>query len=90
MSTSANGPVSGLENGQASRQWHRPPMLIPDARWRWGLGIGAAVYLVLALASVEVNIARITEGLERGWRFVEGFLSPDFVTRWRDMSKGLV
>ena len=86
----ANGPVSGLDNGQASRQWRRPPMLIPDARWRWGLGTGAIVYLVLALASVDVNMARIAEGLERGWRFVEGFLSPDFVTRWRDISKGLV
>ena len=65
-------------------------MLIPDRRWRWGIGIGALLYLALALASVEVDAARIAEGLERGWRFVQGFLAPDFTTRWRDISQGLV
>jgi len=29
-------------------------------------------------------------GVERGQRFVSGFLQPDFTTRWRDISNGLV
>lgn len=72
------------------RRWKRPPRLIPDARLRWALGIGAIVYLALAISSVEVDGARIAEGLERGWRFVQGFLTPDFTSRWRDISQGLV
>jgi phosphonate transport system permease protein len=36
------------------------------------------VYLVLAIGSVEVNWARVQVGLERGQRFIMGFLQPDF------------
>jgi phosphonate transport system permease protein len=52
--------------------------------------IGILVYLVLAVGSVEVNWARVYDGLERGQRFVMGFLQPDFTSRWRDISQGLV
>jgi phosphonate transport system permease protein len=48
------------------------------------------VYLVLAVGSVEVNWARVYDGLERGQRFIMGFLQPDFTSRWRDISQGLV
>jgi phosphonate transport system permease protein len=70
--------------------WRRPPVMVKDARLRWGLRIGALVWFVLAVASIEVNWLRVWEGLDRGWRFVEGFLTPDFTTRWRDISEGLV
>lgn len=70
------------------RQWRRPP-LIADARLRWALGLGALLYLGLALASLEVNWARVSEGLVRGWRFVEGFLQPDFSSRSDDILLGL-
>ena len=58
--------------------------------WRRGLGIAAVAYLALALSTVEVDWGRVAEGMERGWRFVQGFLAPDFTTRWRDISQGLV
>ena len=70
--------------------WTRPPVMIRDARLRWAVRIGAAVWLVLALNSIEVNWLRVWEGLDRGWRFIEGFLAPDFTSRWRDISQGLV
>jgi phosphonate transport system permease protein len=70
--------------------WRRPPTLIRSARWRWIVYGGALVYLVLALGTVDVNWARIAEGWERGMRFVGGFLQPDFTSRWRDISQGLV
>jgi phosphonate transport system permease protein len=57
---------------------------------RWGLLIGAALYLVLAIGSVEINWARLVVGMERGQRFIMGFLQPDFSSRWRDISTGLV
>ena len=76
--------------GPHPRTWKRPPVLV-HRRWlRWTLGLGALVYLVLATSSVEVDGQRISEGLERGLRFVQGFLQPDFTSRWRDISQGLV
>jgi phosphonate transport system permease protein len=71
-------------------RWHRPPVLIRDARWRWAIYLGAALYLVLAIGSVEVNWARAAAGLERGARFAQGFLAPDFTSRWTDIQRGLV
>jgi phosphonate transport system permease protein len=73
----------------AGRPWRRPPLLIRDRRWRWGIWIFALVYLALAISSVEVNWTRVYEGLERGWRFLQGFLVPDFTSRWRDIGSGL-
>jgi len=71
------------------RRWRRPPLLIKDDRWRRVIYGGFLVYLLLALASVEVDPARIAAGLERGWRFVEGFLTPDFTSRAGDIWRGL-
>ena len=62
----------------APRRWRRPPLLIKNDRTRRLIYGGALIYLVLAFASVEVDPARIAAGLERGWRFVQGFLTPDF------------
>ncbi|MBY8974277.1 phosphonate ABC transporter, permease protein PhnE [Rhodobacteraceae bacterium NNCM2] len=70
--------------------WRRPPQIIRDRRWRIAVQIAIVVYLVLAIGSVEVNWLRVAEGLERGQRFVMGFLQPDFSSRWKDISQGLV
>ncbi|MBN9317883.1 MAG: phosphonate ABC transporter, permease protein PhnE [Devosia sp.] len=70
--------------------WRRPPQIFTDRRWRIALQIGALVYLVFALGTLDVNWARIADGAERGLRFVAGFLQPDFTSRWRDISIGLV
>lgn len=71
-----------------SRRWRRPP-LISDARLRWAIYGGSLLYLVLATASVDVNWLRVYEGLERGWRFIQGFLLPDFTSRWEDILLGM-
>jgi phosphonate transport system permease protein len=71
-------------------RWRRPPVLIKARHWRVIVFGGIALYLVLALGTLEVNWARMAEGWERGLRFVGGFLQPDFTTRWRDISTGLV
>jgi len=70
--------------------WRRPPQILKDPVWRPVVQVGIVVYLVLAVATLEVNWLRVWEGLDRGWRFVEGFLTPDFTSRWRDISAGLV
>ncbi|MGV1788036.1 MULTISPECIES: phosphonate ABC transporter, permease protein PhnE [Agrobacterium] len=69
--------------------WRRPPLFIRNAGMRWLVYGGALVYFLLATASIDVNWARAYEGLDRGWRFLQGFLVPDFTTRWRDIVAGL-
>ncbi|ODN69155.1 phosphonate ABC transporter, permease protein PhnE [Methylobrevis pamukkalensis] len=72
------------------RRWRRPPLLIANPVLRYSVYGGVLVYLVLAISSVEVNWTRIYEGLDRGLRFIEGFLVPDFTTRSRDIWLGMV
>ena len=69
--------------------WKRPPFINSPAL-RWGITLIVAAYLYIALNSVEVNWVRIYEGAERGWRFISAFMKPDFVSRWPNISEGLV
>lgn len=70
--------------------WKRPPVFI-QRRWlRNVLWVLALLWFVLAVSSLDVNWARVAEGMERGWRFVKGFLTPDFTSRWKDISSGLI
>ena len=70
--------------------WRRPPQIVTDRRWRLALQVGIVVYLVLAIGSVDVDWQRVSIGLERGQRFVMGFLQPDFTSRWNDIYRGLI
>ncbi|MGA1253583.1 MAG: phosphonate ABC transporter, permease protein PhnE [Burkholderiaceae bacterium] len=68
--------------------WVRPSFF--QSPWRKWLFIALALgYLVWATGSVDVNWARVTEGLGRAARFVQGFLSPDFTSRGEDIWIGL-
>jgi len=73
----------------AARRWSPPP-LVPNPWLRWGLGLGLALYLGLALGTLHVNWLRVWEGLDRGAAFVAAFARPDFVSRWREISEGLL
>lgn len=68
--------------------WSRPPF-IKRAWLRWTLYICALVYLALAIGSIEVNWTRVWDGLDRGVRFIQGFLVPDFTSRWEDILIGM-
>lgn len=71
------------------RQWHKPPF-IESNLLRWGLAVGAFVYFILAMNSLDVNWARVSEGLDRGLQFVLGFANPDFSSRAVDIREGLI
>ncbi|MCH8532782.1 MAG: phosphonate ABC transporter, permease protein PhnE [Saccharospirillum sp.] len=71
-------------------QWRRPPQIIQAKHWRYLVTFGVLLYLIMAIGTVEVNWGRVVEGVERGQRFIAGFLQPDFTTRWRDISRGLI
>src|SRR3546814_2849762 len=80
---------AALASASAGRTlWRRPP-LIRNPRLRWAIYGGALAYLLLAFVSIDVNWARSYEGLDRGLRFVEGFLVPDFTSRWGDIAQGM-
>ncbi len=67
--------------------WRKPP-LIANPRLRYGALLGVVLYFVLAIASLEVNWARVVEGLGRGWAFASAFLQPDFTSRSGDIIEG--
>ncbi len=69
--------------------WRRPPQIIRSRVWRLAIQFGVVIYLALALGTLEVDWSRVADGLERGGRFVMGFLQPDFASRWGDIARGL-
>ena len=73
----------------AACSW-RPPPRIASTSARRALGAIAALYVALALFTVDVDLARVAEGLTRASDFFGGLLRPDFVTRWTDIRAGLV
>ena len=71
------------------RHWTKPS-LIKRAWLRWSLGLGAVAYLALALGTTDVNWTRVWEGLPRGARFFAAFFPPDFISRWNDITQGIL
>ncbi|MEX5729972.1 phosphonate transport system permease protein [Rhodovulum iodosum] len=73
--------------------WKKQPF-IKRAWLRWSIYAGFVAYLVAAFATIEVNWARVYEGLDRGAAFVMAFTRPDFVSRagdiWTGMAESIV
>lgn len=67
--------------------WRKPPF-IQRAWLRRGLGLAALAYLVLAVSTLDVNWTRVSEGLGRGWLFIQAFFQPDFTSRYGDIVQG--
>jgi phosphonate transport system permease protein len=70
-------------------QWKKPPF-ISNPVVRYALIIGAIIYLILSIGSLEINWLRLSQGWERAWVFVKGFLTPDFTTRGADIWQGMI
>ncbi|MBZ2169051.1 MULTISPECIES: phosphonate ABC transporter, permease protein PhnE [Marinobacter] len=70
------------------KRWRRPPMI--KRTWLRALvWVGVPLYVVLSLGSMEVNWARVIDGLPRAKEFILSFSSPDFTTRWNDIYEGI-
>jgi len=74
----------------AGKRWRKPAVFIEQTWLRWAIYLACLVYLVAAISTVDVNWTRLYEGLDRGWRFIQGFLVPDFTTRSTDIWRGIV
>lgn len=70
------------------RHWSPPPV-IKNPWIRRLVLVGVPLYLVLAFGSMDINWTRVMEGMGRGGDFLMSFTSPDFVTRWSDISEGM-
>jgi len=70
--------------------WCRPPQIFTHRGWRIAFQVGVLVWFVLAVGTIDVNWERVVAGAERGLRFVNGFLQPDFTSRWKDISQGII
>ncbi|MGY8778685.1 MAG: phosphonate ABC transporter, permease protein PhnE [Longimicrobiales bacterium] len=68
----------------------RPPPRIQSGALRAVLWVSVGLYLLAAALTVEVELARVTEGLARAGDLFGGWLRPDFVTRWTDIRAGLL
>lgn len=74
----------------AQRRWRRPPLFIHSRTWRIVIYGGILLYLVVGLSSFDVNWQRVMDGMERGARFMRGFLVPDFTSRSNAIWQGFV
>lgn len=70
--------------------WERPHYIISNNGLRKLLWILFIAYLFIGINSVEINWQRAYEGLDRGWNFIEGFLRPDFTSRYKDIYIGIL
>ena len=74
---------------ELAQRW-RPPRRIESAATRRLILGGLALYGLVVFLTVEIDPARIAEGLSRASTFFGGWLRPDFVTRWTDIRAGLL
>ena len=82
-------PTASLMPPAYPTQWKKPPF-IANPIIRYALIFGAIAYLFLSISSLEINWLRVSQGWERAWIFVKGFLSPDFSTRGTDIKQGMI
>jgi len=74
-----------------ARQGVWKPLPAITQRWkRLSLNLAVLLYLLLATSSIEVNWARVSQGMERGIAFVASFARPDFLSRLDEIGLGLL
>ncbi|TDL86874.1 phosphonate ABC transporter, permease protein PhnE [Meridianimarinicoccus aquatilis] len=76
-------------NELVGRPWKKPPF-VKRAWLRWAMVLGFVAYLIAAYLTIEVNWARVYEGLERGKQFILAFANPDFASRSGDIWDGMI
>ena len=72
-----------------ARKWKRPPLIKSDLL-RWGIVVVGAAYLGVVFGTMDVNWARVADGLPRGQRFLASFFPPDFTSRAGDIVDGIL
>jgi len=87
--SASNAQVDHARIAAAKQGSWRPLPLISNRNLRWGLNLAALTYIVLVYYSVDINWARVAQGMDRAINFVGSFFTPDFVTRGGEIAVGL-
>jgi len=74
---------------ETRRTWKRLPR-IANPVVRWALLAVVAGYGVFAALTIQVDPARMGEGLARANLLFGGLLRPDFTTRWGEIREGFI
>jgi phosphonate transport system permease protein len=82
--------MSTIVNNTGQSPLWRPKPLIQSQALRWVIVLGCIAYLFFGMQTVTVDPERIARGIPRALAFVQGFLSPDFSTRSRDIVEGIL
>jgi phosphonate transport system permease protein len=69
-------------------RWSRPP-LIESAWIRHAITVLGLLYLVWSIGSLEVNWARVSDGLPRASNIFTRMIPPDF-SRWNLLTRGII
>lgn len=88
--TSAMNSASHIAIGVPTGRTWRAPRLISSPVVRWSLVLATVTYLYLALNSIDVNWARVSDGIVRAALLFESFLYPNFSARWDDILQGMI
>jgi phosphonate transport system permease protein len=67
----------------------RPLPFIKKRFLRWGINASVLIYILLVYYSVEINWARVAQGMDRGLNFIGSFFTPDFISRGGEILVGL-
>ena len=73
----------------AAHRW-RPLPGIANPFWRYGLALAAVLYFVAAFSTVQIDWERVVRGVERASVLFQGFLTPDFLSRWEFIRIGIL
>jgi phosphonate transport system permease protein len=84
-----NSEVELLRLTQVREGRWRPLPLVQDSRLRWFINLSVLLYIVLAWYSIDINWARVAQGMDRGLAFIASFLRPDFTSRGGEIMTGL-
>lgn len=67
----------------------RPLPFINKRFLRWGINASVLIYILLVYYSVDINWARVAQGMDRGLNFIGSFFTPDFISRGGEILVGL-
>lgn len=84
-----NSETELLRMAQVRQGRWRPLPLVRDSRLRWFINLSVLLYIVLAWYSIDINWARVAQGMDRGLAFIASFLRPDFTSRSGEILTGL-
>ncbi len=81
--------MSAHERAVSAPATWRPPRLIENPVYRYGLSGLVILYILWSVGTLDIDLARISQGLPRAGDMIARMFPPDFA-RWQLLLRGLV